>query len=149
MSIKLSTTRRINERRLVVCCLNKCCNVILMSSQKCVRVLSTNRRRCLALYNGSLILTFLLLRQKDHNTSIQENYLQKTNVIILRRTPCFHYMCSISFIFQFLSTLNIVIRNCRYKVPQAIILFYCKQRNLFKFSEQNYNAIDDILITCH
>lgn len=38
MSIKFSPTRRINDRRLVVCCLNKSCNVILMSSQKCVLV---------------------------------------------------------------------------------------------------------------
>lgn len=38
MSIKFSTTRRINERRLVVCCLNKSSNVILMSSQKCVLI---------------------------------------------------------------------------------------------------------------
>lgn len=38
MSIKFSPPRRINDRRLVVCCLNKSCNVILMSSQKCVLV---------------------------------------------------------------------------------------------------------------
>lgn len=37
MLINMSVARRINENRLVVCCLNKSCNVILMGPQKCLR----------------------------------------------------------------------------------------------------------------